>query len=67
MIGQDGACPRVSLAGLLYLVEVAAAPLGRMFASMSIKDGKEALATNAGKVNYERVGVFHGSPGALVL
>jgi hypothetical protein len=48
------------------LMKVTAAPLSSMFASMSVKNSEKALSTNPGKVNHERVGILHGSSGALV-
>jgi hypothetical protein len=49
------------------LMEVLPAPLGCMFASMTIEDCEESLATYTVEIDDEGVGIFHGSPGTLVL
>lgn len=42
------------------LVEVCATPLRGVLASVAVKDGEVALATDASEVNDERVCVLHG-------
>jgi hypothetical protein len=45
---------------------MASAPLCGVFTGVAIEDGEEALAADTAKVNYERVGVLHCSPGTLI-
>jgi len=48
-------------------MEMRATPLCGVLSSVTVEDGKEALATYQVKVNNKRVRILHGSSRALVL
>ena len=52
---------------MTHLMKITATPFRCMFTRMSIEDGEETLTANVVKIDYERVCIFHGTPGTLVL
>lgn len=47
-------------------MEMRATPLCSMLSSVAIEHGEEALTADTTEIDYERVGILHGSSGAFV-